>query len=109
MRTRRSWKNQKRLFTQLFGPSSPPLSEDKMKDRVVITKPIMGVCYMQVCAVKDATDQEILDYCNTHNRSGTQNGWTRVIRTVEDDNGQTEFLPVVCNNDRNRQHLILVC
>jgi hypothetical protein len=34
-------------------------------ERVEITKAFMGICTMQVCAEKDATDKEILEVCNS--------------------------------------------
>ena len=30
-------------------------------DKVVVTRGIVGLCHMQVCAHKDATDEEILE------------------------------------------------
>ena len=38
---------------------------------------------MGVCAVNEATDQEILRVCNQENMSGTSNGWAHVIRENE--------------------------
>ncbi len=49
-------------------------------DRVVVTIPFSGICYMQVCAVSDATDEEILEVANSKNPSGTTNGWVEVAR-----------------------------
>lgn len=40
-------------------------------NKVVVTRPFMGICGMQVCAHKDATDEEILAVCNGENPSGT--------------------------------------
>lgn len=39
--------------------------------RVSITQAAIGICHMQVCAAKDATDDEILKVCNYENPSGT--------------------------------------
>ena len=52
--------------------------------RVEITNMAVGICYMQVCTVLDATDEEILEICNYQNPSGTKQGWTKVIRKEED-------------------------
>jgi hypothetical protein len=49
-------------------------------ERVVVTRAFLGICHMQVCAVADATDEEILTTCNSQNPSGTSGGWSRVIR-----------------------------
>lgn len=43
--------------------------------RVVITKAMIGICAMQVYAVKNATDEEILKVCNQENTAGTTKGW----------------------------------
>ena len=74
-------------------------------DRVVITKPIQGICHMQVCAVADATDDEILAACNRDNPSGTSNGWGCVHRH-DSDQGQG---PVTCADDATRLHILVSC
>ena len=84
-------------------------TKDKSK-RVVITRPIMGICGMQVCAVKDASDKEILEVCNRENPSGTTAGWGTVIRRVKKGDFMTkENLPVICADDSNRKHFIVLC
>ncbi len=84
----------------------------KVMDRVVVTKAVMGICHMQVCAVADATDEEILDVCNSKNPSGTQYGWGRVIRENEpvSDFWPTEKLkPITCADDSERKHFVVAC
>ena len=71
-------------------------------ERVVVTRPVMGLLYMQVCAVEGATDEEILGVANSKNPAGTTNGWARVVR-------DGEMKPVPCEDHPGRQHLILVC
>jgi len=71
-------------------------------NRVVVTRPVVGICYMQVCAVKDATDEEILRVANSENPSGTHNGWMTVIR-------QGKGKPVTCSDDKGRKHFLLSC
>lgn len=71
-------------------------------DRVVVTIPVMGICHMQVCAVKDATHEEILEVCNRENFSGTSNGWNEVCA----DNGRE---PIQCEDDENRIHYLVSC
>jgi hypothetical protein len=75
-------------------------------NRVMITKPMIGLFYMQVCAVKDATDEEILEVANRENPAGTTNGWSTVAR---EDHENKEIRPVVCDDNRNRKHFILIC
>jgi len=72
--------------------------------RVIVTRMMLGICHMQVCAVKDATDEEILEACNRENPSGTQNGWMEVIRT-----GNPETLPGQCVRYSYRFHFLVVC
>lgn len=66
---------------------------------------ILGVCYMQVCAVADATDGEILATCNRQNPAGTQAGWRRVVR---DYHGRAQG-PVVCAQNPGRVHFLVEC
>lgn len=79
--------------------------------RVEITRPMASICGMQVCAVKDATNEEILDVCNKQNPSGTSNGWSVVVRAVEEDSmfETKDNLPVQCENHSNRLHFIVLC
>lgn len=74
-------------------------------ERVEITQPMIGICYMQVCAVADATDEEILAAANSLNPSGTHNGWSEVIRKHENES----FLPKQCADHSDRIHFLLVC
>jgi hypothetical protein len=71
-------------------------------NRVVITKCMIGICHMQVCAVKDATDEEILAVANRENPSGTRNGWGTVIR-------KGKGKPVTCADDKSRKHFLISC
>lgn len=80
--------------------------------RVVITRPMVGICHMQVCAVENATDEEILAVCNAMNASGTTNGWTHVIRESEpkSDFWPTESMkPTPCQQDSERVHFLVSC
>jgi hypothetical protein len=71
----------------------------------------MGLIAMQVCAISDATDQEILDVCNRENPAGTTNGWGRVVRSVEPDEWAVNetSLPVPCGDDATRTHFLVTC
>lgn len=71
-------------------------------DRVHITRPVLSVCHMQVCAVSDATDDEILEVCNRMNPSGTSNGWSEVVRSGHG-------APVQCEDESWRTHFLVVC
>jgi len=85
-------------------------------DRVEVTQMLMdpntwglyAMCFMQVCAEKDVEDNEILSVCNSKNPSGTSNGWNRVIREPEGDIEQNKR-PVVCEDDSDRLHFMVVC
>lgn len=76
-------------------------------DRVVVTKSIHGIAHMQVCAVSDATDDEILEVCNRLNPSGTSNGWSSVCH--EDSEFWGKVAPVQCADDPTRTHFIVGC
>ena len=80
-------------------------------ERVVVTRAIVGIAHMQVCAVADATDEEILAVCNVQNPSGTTAGWVSVIRENYDDEfwGGKKKRPVVCADDPTRKHFIVGC
>ena len=70
--------------------------------RVEITRSIVGISHMQVCAVADATDEEILATCNEENPSGTELGWVQVIREGKLD-------PVPCAQTPGRTHFMVMC
>lgn len=74
--------------------------------RVEVTIPMIGICFMQVCANKNATDEEILEVANRENPSGTRNGWTEVARENYEDE---TMRPVICGDNKNRKHFILIC
>lgn len=75
----------------------------KMK-RVEITRSMVGICHMQVCVEKGATNAEILRVCNSENPSGTSNGWSKVIRGKKAEGG-----PVQCQDHKGRTHLLVSC
>jgi hypothetical protein len=78
--------------------------------RVEITRFWAGLCGMQVCAIPDATDKEILEVCNRENPSGTELGWGKVIRKMEDVVGGNEgMLPNHCTDFPERIHYLVVC
>lgn len=76
-------------------------------NRVLITKPMVGICHMQVCAASDATDEEILEVCNRENPSGTTNGWGIVHRADHETWGT--IAPVACADNPDRLHIIVGC
>ena len=79
-------------------------------NRVEITRSIMGILHMQVCAVDDATDEEILKVCNEENPSGVENGWSEVIRESDDSLGREENkVPVPCEDHEGRTHFLVLC
>ena len=71
--------------------------------RVEVTKPFCNLYTMQVCAVEDATEEEILEVCNTENPSGTSQGWCSVDKT-DSDSG-----PVACDKHKGRVHYLVYC
>ena len=77
-----------------------------MMERVVTTKPINGICAMQVCVVADASDDEILAHANRDNPSGTSLGWVAVVRVKSPDGPDG---PVACADDPGRLHILVRC
>ena len=80
-------------------------------NRIETTRPIVGICYMQVCAESDATDEEILAHCNRDNPSGTSNGWGHVIREqpVGFWGEGANLAPTPCADDPKRTHFLVAC
>jgi len=74
-------------------------------DKIVIIHPAIGFCFSRVCAEKNATDQEILEICNARNPSGTQGGWSQVLR----DDAPVHQRPMPCDDDSERLHCMVVC
>lgn len=72
--------------------------------KVIVTQPFLGIWHMQVCAESQASDEEILDVCNTENPSGTSLGWCKVIRQDEGN-----LNPVQCADYADRTHFIIAC
>jgi len=80
------------------------------ESRVLVTRIMVGICHMQVCAVEDATDEEILATCNAENPSGTSNGWCNVVRKDSDeDDVFREQGPVPCEEMPGRKHFLVSC
>lgn len=77
-------------------------------ERVIITRHLVGLLFMQVCCVKDATDKEILEVCNRQNPSGTSGGWQNVIRETGGEY-QPNQRPVQCTDHEDRIHMLAVC
>lgn len=74
--------------------------------KVVVTKCMVGICHMQVCAKAESTDEEILHECNSANPSGTSLGWCDVIR---DDKEHPNMNPIQCKDDPKRKHFMIAC
>jgi hypothetical protein len=77
-------------------------------ERVVISRGAVGILGMQVCAVKDATDAEILEVCNTENPSGTSGGWSEVVRE-QPKTAALNQAPVQCDDFPDRLHFLVFC
>ncbi len=75
-------------------------------EKVEVTMPFASICHMQVCAEKDATDEEILAVCNAENPSGTSAGWVEVVRYNDEHPNQN---PGPCSDHPERLHFLIVC
>ena len=84
----------------------------KPGQRVCVTLPFAGLRAMQVCAVADATDEEILKVCNEENPQLVQRGWHTVVRTEADcerEHVDKEAVPGKCVECEGRLHIIALC
>lgn len=83
-------------------------------ERVEITQPFVSLIMMQVCAVEDASDEEILAVANKENPCGTTLGWCEVVRTMQDapaliDEIKKMQLPAPCDTHTGRIHYLVTC
>jgi hypothetical protein len=80
-------------------------------ERVIITRPIVGLAAMQACAVADITDEEILVVCNAKNPSGTSGGWSKVLREITPGSlyDTKDCLPIQCSDHSDRLHFLVLC
>jgi hypothetical protein len=81
-------------------------------ERVMVSRPMVGLFAMQVCAVDDATDEEILEVCNRDNPCGTSLGWCKVIRKegdVPEDSAGNKGIPCPCVAAHGRTHFLITC
>ena len=69
------------------------------------TAGLASIYTMQVCAVDDASDEEILSVCNIENPAGTTNGWSEVIR--KDTDRAAGRVP--CADVPGRWHYLVQC
>ncbi len=74
-------------------------------DKVTVSRCMIGICHMQVCAEHDATDEEILKVCNSKNPAGTSMGWTTVLQKAGKIGGE----PVQCKDYKDRTHFLVAC
>lgn len=79
-------------------------------NKIEVTKCMVGICHMQVCAHKDATDDEILEVCNRENPAGTSNGWSGVHREADPEDSFWKLPGAVqCADDPDRLHILVSC
>ena len=80
------------------------------RPRVEVANRFCNIFTMQVCAVDDATDEEILAVCNRENLAGTTNGWSTVIRVADGSFGrEANKAPVPCSDHPGRTHFLVTC
>lgn len=81
-------------------------SVETILPRVLVTNIFCGLFYMQVCAVDDVTDEEILEVCNRENPSGTTGGWCGVVRDNSHPAGENAA-PGKCEDHTGRTHFLV--
>lgn len=77
-----------------------------LMERILVSKVFAGLCTMRVCAVSDATNEEILAFCNEKSPSGTSRGWT-VVRRESDESEAAR--PIRCEVYPGRTHVLVEC
>jgi len=82
--------------------------------RVIDGSPYGGSPVMQVCAVLDATDEEILKTCNSQDELKSHNDWTTVMRDPDKFNLSSNWRPVECGDAEKcgqgpRLHIFVIC
>jgi hypothetical protein len=77
-------------------------------DDVVVTNPMLGLLYMQVCAYGEVPPDQVEARANALNPSGTSNGWHVIVADDPEDEGPSKA-PVACSDDDARLHYLLVC
>lgn len=81
-------------------------------NKVVVSRAMVNICTMQVCAEADATDEEILEVCNKGNPAGTQGGWSLVLRQDKCDGAlfrEANKAPIPCELYPGRIHFLVCC
>ena len=81
-------------------------------DRVFITLPYAGLRAMQVCALPEATDEEILEKCNRENSQRVTGGWHTVVRSrphARECHVDEDAAPGACEDCPGRLHKIVLC
>lgn len=66
---------------------------------------IVGVFDMQVCVPADWTDEQVVEFAEAHNPSGTENGWH--IRKQNDKLLAGYDERVKCSDDFQKVHIML--
>ena len=79
-------------------------------ERVEVTLNMVGLLRMQVCAVDDATDEEILEVCNRENPPTgdlSEARWQRVVRGGHPNDIDGDA-PGPCEEYPGRTHFLVV-
>lgn len=71
-------------------------------DDVIVIRPFINICHIQACVKKTLSDKEIVEKLDKIHPSGTDLGWTRVIR-----GGKNK--PVQCETYEDRLHVLVRC
>lgn len=80
--------------------------------RIFISMMFAGFRAMQVCVLPEVPDEEILQYCNEHNRQMVTGGWHTVIRDEKhaiECKVDTTAKPGQCVECPERLHKIVLC
>jgi hypothetical protein len=84
-------------------------------ERIEITNPFVNIYTMQICAEEDVTVEEVVEYANTYNPTGTSGRWSPILTEEEVPKHwlgkftADKFIPVECSQYAGRKHYLLVC
>lgn len=65
----------------------------------------LGALSMQVCVPKELTDEQVIEFAEDDNPSGTDKGW--IIRKQGDESLMGKDERVVCEDDPEKVHIML--
>jgi hypothetical protein len=73
---------------------------------VVVTRGVIGICHMQVCAYGETPPERVEERANQLNPTGISSRWKIV---TGEELGEENLAPAPCEQFRGRIHYLLSC